>query len=69
MAKRIIFIILIVLVLIFVIQNAQVVQVTFLAWEVSLSRALVLLGTLLIGIIAGLLAGRPRRKEQKKAKA
>jgi uncharacterized integral membrane protein len=58
MAKNIIFAILVVLVLVFVIQNTQVVEVRFLFWEVSMSRALMLLGTFLVGIIAGWLARR-----------
>ncbi len=60
MAKTIIFIVLFVIVLIFVVQNTVVVDVRFLAWQVSMSRALMLLGTLLIGIIAGWLLKRPK---------
>ncbi len=61
MAKTIIFIVLLVIVAIFVVQNTVVVDVRFLAWKVSMSRALMLLGTLLIGIIAGWLLKRPKR--------
>ncbi len=60
MAKTIIFIVLLVIVAIFVVQNTVVVDVRFLAWKVSMSRALMLLGTLLIGIIAGWLMKRPK---------
>jgi uncharacterized integral membrane protein len=63
MAKNILFAILIVLVLIFVIQNTQVVEVRSLIWKVSMSRALMLLGTFLVGMIAGWLARRPRHIE------
>ncbi|NIM98576.1 MAG: DUF1049 domain-containing protein [candidate division Zixibacteria bacterium] len=61
MAKTIIFIVLLVIVAIFVVQNTVVVDVRFLAWKVSMSRALMLLGTLLIGIAAGWLLKRPKR--------
>jgi len=60
--KNIVFVILIALVVVFVIQNTQVVEVRLLAWTVSMSRALMVLVTLLIGIIAGWLVGRPRHK-------
>lgn len=42
-----------VLVLIFMIQNGQVVEITFLAWTVSISRALMVLIVFLIGIGIG----------------
>ncbi|NIO03044.1 MAG: DUF1049 domain-containing protein [Proteobacteria bacterium] len=60
MAKNVLFAILLVLVLVFVIQNTQVVEVRLLIWKVSMSRALMLLGTFLVGMIAGWLARRPR---------
>jgi uncharacterized integral membrane protein len=60
--KNIIIVILIALVIVFVIQNAQIVEVRFLFWTVTMSRALMVLLTLLIGVIAGWLAGRPRHK-------
>lgn len=63
MAKTIIFVILIALVVVFTIQNIEVVEVRILAWKVSMSRALMLFGTLLIGVIAGWLLRRPKRKE------
>jgi uncharacterized integral membrane protein len=48
--------ILVALVLIFVFQNTKIVEVEFLAWKVSTSRALVLLVTFLIGAVSGLLS-------------
>ena len=64
MARTIVFIILLVVVLLFVVQNTQVVEVQFVVWKVSMSRALMLLGALLIGIVIGLLArGRPRMEK------
>lgn len=59
--KRIITLILVGLVIVFVLQNTQTVDVRLLAWTVSMSRALMLLLTLLIGIIAGWLVGRPKQ--------
>jgi len=66
MTKNIVFLILVALVLIFVIQNTQVVEFHFLAWKVSMSRALLLLGTFVMGIVVGWLARRVRPKARKK---
>jgi putative membrane protein len=63
--KTIVFIVLIALVLVFVIQNTQVVEFKFLAWTVSMSRALLLFGTFAIGIVVGLLSRRVRPKSRK----
>lgn len=46
-------IILVCLALIFLAQNIQVVTVSFLFWEVSMSRAVLLFFSLLIGFIIG----------------
>jgi len=62
--KYIIILIVIAFVLIFVMQNTQVVEVQFLAWKISMSRALMLLGTLFIGLISGWLLKRPRPGKQ-----
>ena len=55
--KTIIVLLLSALVVIFVLQNTQVVEVEFLVWKVSMSRALMSLGTFLIGLVAGWLLG------------
>ena len=65
MIKTIVFLVLVVLVLMFVIQNTQVVAFQFLAWKVSMSRALLLLGTFCIGIVVGWLSRRIKPKERK----
>ena len=52
-AKNIIVIVLVVFLVVFIFQNTQVVEVQLLLWKVSMSRALMLLGTLFIGLIAG----------------
>ena len=67
MFRNIIFICLVALVLIFVVQNTQVVEFQFLTWSISLSRALMLFGALAIGIAAGWLLRVPKQnKEQAK---
>jgi putative membrane protein len=61
MFRNIIFIFLIGVVVIFVLQNTQVVEVRFLFWTVSMSRALMLFGTLAIGLVGGWLMKVPKR--------
>ena len=65
MVKNVIFVCLIVLVLIFVVQNTEVVEFRFLAWTVSMSRALMLFGTLAIGFVAGWMLTLPKRRKEK----
>jgi len=64
MLRTLIFICLMVFVLIFVFQNTQVVDFRFLVWTISMSRALMLFGTLAIGFIAGWLLGVPKQKKE-----
>ena len=67
--KTIVFIVLAILIVIFTIQNTQVVDIQFFMWKASISRALVLLSTLFIGIILGWLitwAGYSRRKRKER---
>jgi uncharacterized integral membrane protein len=67
MVRNIVFVILVALVLVFVIQNMKVVEVNFLAWTVSMPRALMIFGTLVIGIVGGWLVRSPSgRKEIKR---
>jgi len=65
MVKNVIFVCLIVLVLIFVVQNTEVVEFRFLVWTVSMSRALMLFGTLAIGFVAGWMLTLPKRRKEK----
>ena len=67
MFRNALFACLVVLVLIIVVQNTQVVEFQFLFWTISMSRALMLFGTLAIGIFAGWLLTFPRHKKQKEA--
>ena len=69
MVRNIIFICLIGLVIIFVLQNTQVVEVRFLLWTISMSRALMLMGTLAIGLIGGWLLTLPKRSKAINEKA
>jgi len=64
MIRNIIFVCLVAFVLIFVVQNTQVVEFRFLVWTISMSRALMLFGTLAIGFIAGWLLTVPKGKKE-----
>jgi len=55
--KLIIALVVIGLTIIFIVQNAAVVQIQFLFWSVEISRSLLILILLCIGIIAGWLFG------------
>jgi uncharacterized integral membrane protein len=60
-----------VLVIIFMFQNMKAVDVTFIAWTITLSRALVLLIVFAVGIIIGWIfkgAGRRRREKARSHK-
>lgn len=61
-SKTIVSVILVAIVVIFVLQNTQIVDVRLLVWKVSMSRSLMLLVTFLIGIIAGWLLRRPKHR-------
>ena len=54
--KYIALIVVVLLFAIFIIQNVQVVEVSFLFWKAQASRSLVLLGTFLLGLIGGWLS-------------
>lgn len=60
--KNIVIIVLAALFVLFVVQNTRIVEVQLLFWTVSMSRALMLLGTLLIGLIGGWFLGRANKK-------
>jgi putative membrane protein len=61
--KRIVFLVLGLLFATFIVQNAEVVQVRFLFWSAQASRAIILMGTFILGIIVGYISGRVRKKE------
>ena len=65
MISNIVTAILVILVLVFVIQNTQVVQVEFMLWKVSMSRALLLLVTFVIGVVTGWVSRRAKARADK----
>jgi len=64
-AKYVALLVIVLIFAIFIVQNAQVVEVRFLFWKAQASRALVLLGTLLLGLIAGWLSRWVREMHSK----
>jgi uncharacterized integral membrane protein len=60
--KRIVFLVLGLLFATFIIQNSEVVQVKFLFWGTQASRAIILLGAFILGIIVGWVSGRVTKK-------
>lgn len=51
--KSIVLVILLALVLIFAVQNMEIVQVKFLTWSVAMPRSLLVMVLLLIGFVLG----------------
>ena len=68
MIRNIMFVVLIGAVLVFVAQNTQVVDVNFFFWTLSMSRALILLITLAIGLISGWLLTVPKVRKEKRTR-
>ncbi len=64
-AKYVALLVIVLLFAIFIVQNVQVVEVRFLFWKAQASESLVLLGTLLLGLIAGWLYRWAREKHSK----
>jgi len=60
--KRIALIIIAILFAVFILQNAQVVEVRFLFWGTEASRAIVLLVTFFLGLVSGWLSGWKHKK-------
>ena len=58
-----------ILVVIFIIQNTEVVEINFLFWIISISRALMVLFVFLIGIMIGAILKTVADKKKEKAKA
>ena len=67
-ARSVIIIVLVLLSLTLVAQNTQVVSFRLWFWDLTMSRVLLLAGGLAVGVIIGLLLGRPwkRRKVDSK---
>lgn len=64
MIRKIIFGSLVGLIIIFVLQNTEIVEVRFLVWKVSMSRALMLLATFLIGAVSAFVLKIPISKKK-----
>jgi len=56
--KVIVVLVLLVISLIFILQNSKVVTIQLLFWTVSASRIIMVLGLLFIGFVVGFLLGR-----------
>lgn len=63
MVRNIIFVILIGLMIVFVFQNIQTVEIQLLFWKLTASRSLVLLLTFAAGLAGGWLLSIPRRRK------
>ena len=71
-ARTVVIIVLLILSLTLVAQNTQVVTFQLWFWTLTMSRVLLLGGSLVVGIVIGLLLGRPwksRRDKPVKAEA
>ncbi len=68
-ARTVVIIVLLMLSLTLVAQNTQVVSFKLWFWDLTMSRVLLLAGSLGVGVIIGLLLGRPWKRVKKEAKA
>ena len=66
--KRIALIIIAILFAVFILQNAQVLEVRFLFWGTEASRAIVLLVTFFLGLVSGWLSGWKKKPVEDKPK-
>lgn len=63
--KSILAILLILLIVVFTIQNTEIVTIKFLTLELAMSRVLVILGCFLIGLLAGVLLSYRQHSKKK----
>ncbi|MBN1115294.1 MAG: LapA family protein [Oligoflexia bacterium] len=61
--KKILLALIIVIVLIFIFQNTPAVEATFLAWTVSMPKALLLIITFFFGILVGFMINTFKQKK------
>ncbi|MGY8908951.1 MAG: lipopolysaccharide assembly protein LapA domain-containing protein [Flavobacteriales bacterium] len=59
--KTILILIFAAIIVIFSLQNAEITDVKFLFWKLSISRVLVILGSFAIGILLGILISQKRK--------
>lgn len=62
--RGVIITVLITLFLVVIGQNTEVVAIRLLFWDVSMSRVVLFLGSLLLGVLVGFLLGRPWRRRR-----
>jgi len=51
----------VVIIVVFSLQNSEVIDVKFFIWKLSISRVLVILGSFVIGIVVGILMSMKKR--------
>ena len=51
---------------VFILQNTEVVEISFFFWKISLSRVILLLGSLFTGVLIGLFIGWETASRNKK---
>ena len=59
--KTIVAILFIILIVVFSLQNAEVTDVKFFVWKISMSRVLLILGSFGIGVLVGILVSMKKR--------
>ena len=59
--KTILILIFAAIIVMFSLQNAEITDVKFLFWKISISRVLVILGSFAIGILLGILISQKRK--------
>lgn len=62
--KNILSLLFIAFIVIFSLQNAEVTDVNFIFWKISISRVLIILGSFSIGILVGLLMSIKFKKDR-----
>jgi len=59
--KTILAIIFAIIIVLFSLQNAEVTEVKFLFWKLSMSRILIIMGSFTIGVLVGILVSMKKR--------
>ena len=63
--KTILAVLIVIVIVIFSIQNVAVTDVKFLIWKLSMSRVLIIIGSFIIGILVGVLMSMRRKNISK----
>jgi uncharacterized integral membrane protein len=59
--KTLLAIIFAIIIVLFSLQNAEVTEVKFLFWKLSMSRVLIIMGSFAIGVLVGILVSMKKR--------